>query len=131
MKPFTLFFLAFFSAMVAASPVKDYPVVRALPSGHPVIDEEDLEGLTSYTLPTAIWPEGFQVPTETLTGLPEDVSVGPTAVYGEDGQVLASLTPEQIDEVDVESSSSGRLVIGFREFGVAIAGVAAGFVAFV
>ncbi|KAH8827274.1 hypothetical protein DL96DRAFT_1606085 [Flagelloscypha sp. PMI_526] len=82
---------------------------RALPSGHPVIDNSFLSenGLaTSYTLKANIFPSGFAVPTVAMTALPSGYSVAYNGVFDPSGKTVSQFPSDAIAQVAAVSSSS-------------------------
>ncbi|KAM5535394.1 hypothetical protein V8D89_010916 [Ganoderma adspersum] len=102
--------LALLGASLAA-PQPD-PVVlteRALPSGHPPIDNQFLSenGLASdYTIKTNIYPSGFSIPTQPLTALPDGYTVAWNGVYDPQGHTVSFFPSSVVQSVIAKSTTT-------------------------
>ncbi|KAI0757071.1 hypothetical protein C8Q80DRAFT_1131869 [Daedaleopsis nitida] len=84
---------------------------RALPSGHPVIDNSFLSenGLaTGYTLKTNIYPSGFSIPTEPITALPSGYSVAWNGVFDPKGETVSFFPSSALESVIAEPTSTSN-----------------------
>ncbi|PIL32037.1 hypothetical protein GSI_06741 [Ganoderma sinense ZZ0214-1] len=88
---------------------------RALPSGHPPIDNQFLSenGLASdhskipqYTIKTNIYPSGFSIPTQPLTALPDGYTVAWNGVYDPQGHTVSFFPSSVLQSVIAKSTTT-------------------------